>query len=203
MTRLTDTIYLLYSQQTADTDKLTRVITERRKAAWINELTTLAKRHGCSRYAGTPKGEDARELTRTSQTDADGISRTYNRELRNQIERIYRENPRANRNAYYKALEAWAKQRDSWKTLQIALHTDSTARQFAHTRFYQQNPAIAQRFAAAGPPAVCRICLKIFADGVVDFMYTQKHPFPAHINCPHSYKAIAPVRAACDALWLG
>lgn len=203
MTRLTDTIFLLYSHQDIDTARMTRVITERRKASWLNTLAGLAKTHGCSQFPKSVKGPDARELERQSKADAESITRTYNRELRNQIERIYKANPRSNRNAYYRQLEAWAKKRDAHKSLTIGLHTDSTARQFAQTRFYQMNPALARSFVAAGGTATCKICVRIFAAGVVDFAYTQVHPLPAHVQCPHFYKAIAPVKASCEALWLG
>lgn len=203
MSQLTDTLYLLYSYQSDDTAKLTRTITERRGAAWINEMSDLAKRHGCNQLAKTPKGSDAKELMRQSQEDAESITRTYNRELRNVIERIYKTNPRANRNAYFKELEAWAKKRDAYKTLQIGLNTDGTARYFAQQRFYQQNPPLARRFVAAGGAPTCKVCIRIFAAGVVDFEYTQKHPLPAHINCPHFFKAFSPAKVDCDTLWLG
>lgn len=203
MSKLTDTIALLYSYQQADINKLTRVITERRKASWLNTLAGLAKTHGCNRFPQSVKGSDARELERMSKADAESIARTFNREVRAQIERIYKENPRANRNAYFKRLEAWAKKRDAYKSLQIGLNTDSTARRFAQERFYTENKALAQKFVASGPPAVCEICLNIFAAGVVNFDYTRKHPLPAHIFCPHTYKSIAPVRASCEAIWLG
>lgn len=203
MSRLTDIIALLYSYTDADTAKLTRQLTERRRASWINTLSELAKKHGCNQLAGTPKGADAKKLAEDSQKDAESVARTYNRELANEIRRLNEANPKGNRTYYISNLEKWQKRRDAHKIFAIGLNTDGSARQYAFQRFYQMNAQIARRFAASGPPAVCVICMRIFAAGIVDFAYTQMHPFPAHYLCPHFYTAIAPTKADCSLLWLG
>lgn len=203
MSRLTDTITFLYQYQDADIEALARQITERRKAAWINKLSELARVHGCNRLAGIPKGADARELERLSRQDAESIARTFNRDVRREVERIYAENPRANRQTYYARLEKWAKKRDAWKVYSISLNTDGTARQYAFERFYAQNPTLTRSFVAGGPPAVCDVCLNIFAMGIVDLAFVQANPLPAHINCPHYYVNAAATPARCETLWLG
>lgn len=203
MSQLTDTLFLLYSYQSDDTARMTRVITERRKATWLNVLGDLAKTHGCSQFPKSVKGSDARELERMSQEDAESITRTYNRELRNQIERIYKANPRANRNAYYRQLEAWAKKRNSWKSLQIGLYSDSTARYYAKSRFWAENGLQDGRFVFRGPPPTCERCVKLFAAGVVDGAFVRSHKTPIHHNCPHEWERIGAQKIACSELWLG
>jgi hypothetical protein len=203
MTRLTDAIIEAYSYDADDIKALAAKLTERRRAGWINELSALAQTHGCGQRAGTPKGADARELRQMSQTDAESIARTFNRDMTRTVERLNKSNPRGNRRYYTSNLDKWARARDSWKSLQIGLNTDSTVRQFAQQRFYEMNPQLAQRFAAFGVPPVCKICIRIFAAGVVDFSYTQRNPLPAHIFCPHLYQPVAPAKAECAKLWLG
>jgi hypothetical protein len=203
MSKLTDTILLLYEYHEDDITKLAKRLTERRRATWINTLSELARIHGCNQLAATPKGEDAKELARLSREDAQSIANTFNRDVRRQIERIYTENPRANRSLYFKRLEAWAKKRDTWKVYQIGLNTDGTARHYALTRFYQQNPQLSRNFVASGVPPTCKLCIKIFAAGVVDLEYTIRNPLPRHIGCPHVYRNAAPMLAQCGSLWLG
>lgn len=203
MTALTDTITSLYSYDQSDIDKLAGKLTERRRASWINSLSDLASQHGCSQLAATPKGTDARRLADDSRADAESIANTYNRELANQVRRINTANPRAQRSVYVRQLDAWAKRRDAHKTLTIALNTDGTARQYARDRFYTENNNLSKWFTASGPPPTCRLCIAIFAAGIVSFAYTQRNPFPRHINCPHLYTSVAPTRAVCEALWLG
>ena len=203
MSKLTDILLLLYSYQTDDVDNLTTTLTERRKATWINTLRDLARTHGCNQYPGIPKGADARDLERQSREDALSIAATFNRDVQREIERLYAANPRGNRIYYFKRLEAWAKKRASWKDASISLNTDGAARYLATTRFYEQNPQLSRSFVAAGPPPTCKICIRIFAAGVVNLDYMRKRGLPAHINCPHFYKSAAPVRAQCGSLWLG
>lgn len=203
MTRLTDTIYLLYSHQDIDTARMTRVITERRKASWLNTLAGLAKTHGCSQFPKSVKGDDAKELARQSKADAESITRTYNRELRNQIERIYKANPRSNRNAYYRQLEAWAKKRDAHKSLTIALNTDSTARQFAQRRFYDENGRPDDKYVFTGPPPTCIKCVRLFAAGAVDKSFVRRNEAPVHVNCPHTWRNLSIRKIPCETIWLG
>lgn len=203
MSKLTDVIALLYRYTESDTDKLAKQLNERMRAAWVNALSELAKKHGCDRLAGVPKGADARKLREDARRDAESVARTYNRELTEEINRLAAANPKGNRQYYISNLNKWQKKRDSHKLYAIGLNTDTNAREYAFQRFYMENAALARRFVAAGPPAVCEKCITIFAAGVVDFAYTQSHPFPQHYLCPHWYQAVAPAKAECATLWLG
>lgn len=202
MSKLTDVLFLLYSMDEADTARTARILNERYRATWINHLSSLAKAHGCSQLGKTPKGADAAKFKADSLRDAESITRTFNRELAAEIARIVKDVPTANRNTIAKRLATWKKLRDSHKIYSIGLNTDGNARQYAFTRFYQMNAQIRQQFVAAGPPAVCAICIKIFAAGIVDFEYTQSNHFPAHYNCPHFYRNVAPAKVECEKLWV-
>lgn len=203
MSALTERLIELYSYTQDEIDALVRVINERRRATWINALADLVEVHGCSQLPGTPKGVDSKELRQMSVADAESIARTFNRDLARTVERLYKANPRGNRTYYASNLDEWAAARDQWKSLQIALNTDSTARYYAMKRFYEMNPNLAQRFVASGPPPVCKICIRIFAAGVVDFDYVESQPLPAHLYCPHLYQTLVPIKADCQQLWLG
>jgi hypothetical protein len=203
MTALTDSIYDAYAYDGSDTDKLIRQLNERFRATWINALQDLARVHGCNQYPPTPKGVDARYLRQLAERDATSISNTFNRELRTQIEKLYAANKKGNTRYYTSNLAKWQAKRDTWKVYQISLATDSAARQYAFTRFYAENPDIARMFVASGPPAVCKICMRLFAAGLVDYTFTQRNGFPAHINCPHLWKAAAPQKVECARLWVG
>lgn len=204
MSKLTDIIALLYRMDEADTAKTARQLTERRRATWINTLSDLARQHGCNQLAGTPKGEDARKFKDDSQADADSITNTFNRELENAINRLYKDNPKGNRTYYTSNLAKWKRARDGHKIYSIGLNTDTDARQYAFSRFYVMNKdLLSGGFVAAGPPAVCEKCLRVFAAGIVDLAYTQKHAFPLHYNCPHFYRQVAPRRVECAKLWVG
>lgn len=203
MSVLTDTLYAAYAYDTEDTTKLLRQLNERYRATWINALQDLARTHGCNQYPPTPKGADAKYLRSLAERDAQSISNTYNKDLRREIERLYAANKKGNRTYYTSNLAKWQKKRDTWKVYQIGIATDSNARQYAFTRFYAMNTQIARMFVASGPPAVCKICLRLFAAGVVSYEFTQMNPFPAHINCPHLWKAAAPQKVECSQLWVG
>ncbi len=203
MTTLTDTLFSFYAYTQADIDDLAKRLEERRRATWINTLTELARKHGCGQLPGTPKGEFARHLKRLSVEDAQHIANTYNRELLNQVNRIFKSNPRANRNTYAKQLGAWIARRDAYKTYQIGLQTDSTARQYAQAEFYRHNPKIAPKFRYSPIPPVSKECIKRTRKGAVSLKYVLSHPTPAHINCPHTWLPQSPKQADCELLWLG
>ncbi len=203
MSDLTDIITLLYSYQQEDIDHLKRQLTERYKATWINTLADLGTKHGCNKPPGTPKGQDAKYLSEQASVDVRSIANTYARELNNFINRVFKENPRANRNTYYKRIDEWVAKRDQYKTWQIGLMTDSNARQYAQLRFYAENPQIAPKFRYSAIPPVSKECNKRTAKGLVTLAYVRKHPTPAHINCPHTWIEQRPVNIGCDGLWLG
>jgi hypothetical protein len=203
MSQLTDVIALLYAYQQDDIDHLKREITERYKATWLNTLAGLAQKHGCNNYPTAPRGADAKHLNSEAERDAASIAQTYARELDNFIKRLYRENPRGNRNYYYSRVDKWLVKRDTYKAWQIGLMTDSNARQYAQLRFYAENPQIAPKFRYSSIPPVSKECIKRTRKGLVTLAYVKSHLTPAHYNCPHTWVEQSPKFVGCEGLWLG
>jgi hypothetical protein len=202
-TRLTQVISLLYSMQGADVAGLTDDLLERRKVAWSTALREQARTHRCSGQPNAPRGKDLSELKAMSAEDAKSISETWNREVQAQIEKIYAENPRANRFTYAKRLEAWAAERNVWKAPLIALTTEQQVRGYAQSRFNAMNGLRGQRYVFAGPTPTCRRCVTLFGLGIVSQSVVDRHVLPIHPGCPHSWRPIAPEALDCREIWLG
>lgn len=202
-TQLTRAISLLYKMQDADRDALYEQLLQARKRSWATALRMVAREHGCTGTPNAPRREDLQRLKDMSLEDADSIVVTWNREVSAQIERIYADNPRSNRRTYFRRLEDWNTKRERWKLPQIALQTDVTTAAYARAQFYRNNGLRGGEYVADGPPPTCKICIRIFAAGVVNQRYVDKHPFPAHIFCPHHYRKLRPERINCGEAWLG
>lgn len=189
---------------TDDVTALADSILERRKASWISALREQARIHGCtSASPSAPRLGDLDMLKRMSAEDAKSIAATYNRELANKINALYRENPRGNRTFYFSRLEAWSTKRAAWKSPQIALTTEMQTRAYAMERFRAMNFDKPLRYIFAGPAPTCRVCVKLFAEGVVDEAFMRSTPIPVHPNCPHYFRVVRPPKLECNQLWLG
>ena len=138
-----------------------------------------------------------------SNEDARSITNTWNRDVTAQIEKIYAENPRANRFTYFRRLEEWSRQRDSWKLPQIALVTETTTAEYARAQFRRYNYEGNEKYIFDGPPPTCEDCSRLYAEGVVDKAYADKNPAPRHINCPHYWAVVTAPDLTCGELWLG
>lgn len=203
MSRLTDTIALLYRMHDADVRALEDQLLEARKRAWATALRQEAAAHGCAKVPNAPRRDDLAELRRQSRDDARSIARTYNAEVTREIERIYADNPRANRNVYFSRLERWAAERDAWKRQQIALVADTTAAEYAREQFRRYNYTGEEQYVFAGPPPTCEDCASRFAAGIVGRTYIERYPAPRHIGCPHSWTPVRRPRLDCRDIWLG
>ncbi len=202
-TRLTQTIALLYQMEDADIRQLADQLLEARKRAWANALTDVAREHGCNRTPNAPRLQDLKELRRMCREDAANIARTYNREVSAKIDQLFDANRRGNRNYYFKNLERWVEQRNSWKLDQIALQTEVTTRSYARERFYRLNPLRGGRWRFIGPAPVCKVCARLYTLGFVDQATVDRNPAPVHIGCPHEWQQVQPQKANCAELWLG
>ena len=203
MSRLTDTIGLLYRMADADAATLEDVLLESAKQAWLTAMAKQAKLHKCAGTPNAPRREDLAELRRITTQDAASITRTYNREVTREIERLYAANHRGNRNYYYSNLERWNAKRNLWKAAQIAITTETVVRAYAQRRFREMNYSGGERFVFSGPPPTCERCVKLFAAGIVTADYIRKHPTPVHIACPHGWKVTRPPKLDCADVWLG
>ena len=202
-TQLSKTIALLYRMEDSDTEALYNQLLDARKQAWSTALRSTAQEHGCNQVPNAPRKDDLAELKRMSRADAESIAKTYNFDVEVQIERIFEETRTANRATFYKRLEDWNTQRNSWKLPQIALVTETTTTEYARTRFREANYPAGTQYVFDGPPTVCEDCTTRYAAGVVDENYTQMYPCPRHPNCPHTWRALTPPKLDCGELWLG
>jgi hypothetical protein len=198
-------ITLLYSMQGEDINLLADRLLQQRATEWANAISQELRRYGCSQTGRAPVGSDALELFRLSEQDAQGIASTYNRELSNQVQRLYAANPRGNRTYYTSNLEKWAAKREIYKAQQIALNTAATTRQFAQTRFRQMNNIERGKYLFSGPPPVCVKCVSLKAKGLVSLEFVNRHPSPQHPNCPHEWvqARIRGVNLDCATAWTG
>jgi len=201
-TNLVSTITLLYSMQQDDINALADRLLQQRAVEWQRSIQQELARYGCNQSARAPVGGDALDLFRMSENDARSIAQTYNRELRNQVQRLFEANPKGNRNYYISRLEAWAKRRDAYKAQQIALNTAATTRQLAQSRFRQQNN-INSKFLFVGPPPVCITCTRLKAMGLVTQDVVNQYPSPQHLNCPHEWQDARPKGIDCATAWAG
>lgn len=203
MSRLTQVISLFYVMQPEDVRALDAQLLEARKRAWTAALRSEAARHGCNKAPSAPSGQDLAELKAQSADDAKSIAETYNKDVERQIEALYAENPRGNRTFYASRMEQWVAERNRWKQPQIGVTTDTTATEYARTRFRAMNYDGAVKYKFDGPATTCRDCTMRFAAGLVDEAYTRRYPCPRHVGCPHTWTVVRVPKIPCDELWLG
>lgn len=201
-TPLIDAMTGFYSMGPGDIVELSAQLEEQMTAQYRVTIQSQLLLYGCNRSATGPDAQSLASIQRTSRTTADGIARTYNRELRNKVQSLYSANRRGNRNYYFKALEAWTVKRNAYKLDSIALNTMTAARKYAQERFVEQN-GIAGRWVFTGPPPVCKVCIRIKALGVVSLAVSLTNPLPAHVNCPHTWSQVIPKKIDCAEAWTG
>lgn len=204
-TKLQRVMYLLWHMTDDDAETLRRDLQRQMTRSFQGELTRQARAFGCPTARGNaPRGRDLEHLRTISKRDAESITRTYNRELLNQIARIYRESPRLNRYGWARRLQQWSDRRAAWKSQQIALNTELALKHYTQMRFYEEN-GIKTGFRFAGPPPVCKQCSQLFAKGTVTLAFVEKAPAPVHVSCPHFWKAVNPTPKTipCNRIWLG
>lgn len=182
------------------------------EAQIVRQLTTVYRMtiqnqlnlYGCQRSVTGPDAKAQIWIAEKASADAESIVRTYNRELENRVQALYRENRRANRSFYASRLDQWAAQRSGYKTASISLNTMTAARAYAQDRFIREN-GITGRFAMVGPPPVCKICIRIKAKGPLTWEECQKPEnfLPAHVGCPHKRAALVIKPINCAEAWTG
>jgi hypothetical protein len=203
MSKLLQIIALLYRMTDEDTQALENELLAAKKRAWRTTIEDEARQMGYNIRARNPSGVDLRELKAQAKADAKSITQTWHKDVERQLAKLFKANPRGNRAYYAKNMEAWAAKRATWKDASIALNSEMQTIQYAKSRFWQNNGLRGDRFAAGGPAPTCKICIRIFGAGVVTYAYTQRHPFPAHVNCPHSYVRVGRAKVPLDQLWIG
>ncbi len=190
LTRLLRIMRLLYRQGEAEVQAIEAELVAARKRAWMEAIRNEARRFGYSGPVNPPRFQDLEWIRRESRLDAESIVRTWNRDVENQLKRLYRQNYRGNRHYYAKHMEAWAAKRAVWKSRQISTQTEYSTMGYAQRRFWQENGLRGARYVFIGPPPVCPVCVDHFARGVVDQLFVDRNPTPIHIGCDHTWKLL-------------
>jgi hypothetical protein len=190
MTALTDAIVTAYEMTDADIAALEFAIFEQLRMAWIEQIRNLATQHGAPNAIPMLQGAELARIQQKAHDDAVSIAATYNRELRSQVEAIYRRNPTADRSVYVEVLNSWGRERGERKTLTIAIGVILWAAQYGLTVFITRNNLESQLFKAVHGTPVCVICIRIVAAGVVSYQFTQDNELPAHPNCYGEYVVV-------------
>lgn len=203
-TRLHSTLLLLYKMQPEEVAALSGDLLDQRKDVWKRTLTRRAREYGVpGASANAPRGGDLAELKAMSNEDAKSIAATWERDVERQIERLFNENRRGNRNYYIKNMERWARDREQWKSVQIANVTERGTAFYAETRFRQENDVTADRYIYQGPAPVSENCVRRTGAGVVDYNYMRRNPVPNHPNCPHEWELVTTRRLDPATIWVG
>lgn len=203
MSQLTQVIFLLYKFLPEDQQALESQLLRQMKLAYKDGLQSEARRHGCSGVANDPSGSDLRHLKSMAKEDAKSIAETYNRDVLRHIEKLYRENPRGNRNHYSRNMQAYIAKRSTYKVPQISLNTETRSREYARSRFWQENGQRGNRYMMDGPPPVCPRCIQIFGMGILTQQFVDGNPCPIHMGCTHRYVLVSAPPLVCAEVWLG
>lgn len=155
--------------------------------------------HGCQKLVTGPDEKALKFIQAKARKDAESIANTFDRELMSQIQRIRAKNFRANRFYFIREIDVWIAARNARKAPSISLNTMTQARQYAQDRFTRENN-IGGKWVFAGPPPVCKDCVRIKGYGPQTFEETQKprKRLPAHVSCPHRWAQLIPKKIPCD-----
>lgn len=180
--------------------QLTRQLTITYRTVIQAQLTL----YQCQKIATGPDNQASQWIETKARQDAEGIARTYNRELASKVRSIYKDNKRTNRYGYMAALDAWIAQRNGYKVQSISLNTMTAAREYAKDRFITEN-GIEGKFVLTGPPPVCKLCIRIKGLGPITYKQTRlpRNRLPQHAGCPHTYGQLIPKKITCETAWTG
>lgn len=193
----------LYEMQPEDEFLLAQQLMNQLVREYRVTVQSLLVLHGCQKTVTGPDETSQRWIDAYAKKYSASIARTFNKNLSAKIQALYRANKFGNRYYFYKALNAWIMQRNSYKLPSIALNTAQAARAYARDRFRIENN-ISGRFIMVGPPPTCEICIRIKALGAVTESVMINNPLPAHVGCPHEYQQLIPQRIDdCDEAWTG
>jgi hypothetical protein len=194
----------LYRMDQGDVEALASDLRRQVMAEYGREIQRNLNLYGCQRLYSGPDQTSQAWIDDYVGRMSESIARTYNSQLQNEIRRQYTANPRANRFSYIRALDAWTVRRNAYKVPSIALNSMTQVRAYAQDRFIRENK-ITGRFAMVGPPPVCKICIRIKANGPLPWEECQRpeNRLPAHVNCPHRREALVLIKIDCANAWTG
>jgi hypothetical protein len=197
-------IFEHYRMLEGDVLALNQQITQQLVATYKMTIQSQLTLYGCQKLATGPDQAAQRWIDAKAAKDSEGISATYDRELKNKIARLRQDAPRGNRFYYLKALDEWINQRNAFKVPSISLNTMTAAREYAKDRFITEN-GIEGKFVFTGPPPVCKLCIRVKALGPIPYRQTRlaRNRLPQHVNCPHTYQQLIPKKIDCETAWTG
>lgn len=192
----------LYRMIGDDIDALADQLQAQMIIEYLKTIQSQLNLYQCQRLATGPDSTSLAWIRAYARTNADGIAKTHDRELGNQISRLYQANPKGNRAYYFKNLDAWTAQRNTYKLPSIALNTAQAVREYAQQRFRDEN-GIKGRFLFVGPPPVCPICTRLKGLGAVSEAEARRIGNSQHVGCPHEWQQLIPSGLNCAEAWTG
>lgn len=189
---------------TTDQEQLTaQQLLQASKRVWVEAIQDEIDYCGCNRVARQASGADLAHLEDMANNDAHSIIATYNRDVQRELTKIHEQYPDASKDFYISHMREWAAKRSEWKSVQIAANLEFNTREYARSRFREENYPEAALYHFIGPIPVCKICVNEFAAGYVDLEYVKEHACPRHIGCPHQWQIARKPKIDCSNLWLG
>ena len=195
-------IYPLYQMIDEDIAALAAQLTRQMTIEYRQVIQGQLVLYGCQKTVTGPDAVSQRWIDAYARKNSEGIATTYNRELANQIDRLWQSNPRGNRAYYFKNLDLWRTRRNVHKVPSIALNTAQAIREYAQQRFREEN-GIEGRFLFVGPPPVCEKCMRLKALGVVSEAEAQRYGNSQHVGCPHEWQQLIARPIDCAEAWTG
>jgi len=195
----------LFSYQASDVRALDAVLFTQARADYGAAVAAEARAAGYS-IASVNVTDQAvmTALNERSGFAAKSIATTYNKDVRQEIARIRAEVPKANRWTYAKRLDAWEKNRASWKAEQIAYTEMGTTIQQAKMDFMRQNH-LEPNGRVVPDTAQCGYCEELAGMGWMSFAEIEGLGLPAHVGCIHSaeFSYEGMTMPGIGDLWLG
>jgi hypothetical protein len=205
MTPTTEAVIAAYSMTETDIAALADVLFEQLRLSYLERVGSLARQHGAVNVLPQLREPELSQLQAKAREDAQGIAKTYNDDLRRQVEGIYNRDPLAGRDEYVRVLASWGRDRSEYKSIQIALYTILWSVNYGFELFITRNNLQYQLFRAVGAIPKCVDCMRIVAAGVVNYRYTQEYPLPYHQNCSHEWSVVnaTDISANGQIIWAG
>jgi len=182
-------VFNMLNMNAQDIMNLEQALTRQRSAAYKTEYNRLLKQAGVRLQRVLVLDRATLDnLAARSQSEAETIAQTYDRDLARQIEAIELENPKISRDDLVKRLQSWHTARANWKGPQISLWANRDAVQQAQTDFFKVNGQAIKAKAKVFPRSyVCDDCGRLVGMGEVDIQVALANPCPRHPNCVHQW----------------
>ena len=204
MTNVQKLVHLAMRQDSVDEERIRTELLKVRRRAYEDEITNQAARVGCKKTGLLGNNDSLTALNDASKEDAAGIVNTFNFDLAASVINISTENPKANRKTFVKRLGEWEEKRTEWKSNQIAMFTEGSARSMAQSDFMDRNDI--DGYAELQPETAAEeICQGWINRGQVPMKEALNNPPPYHGNCPHRFRTYPnqATKQECEDLWIG